>query len=59
MANNLTASYRMLVGVLLDHTTLHEGTDAAVADFLSSDDSACDILRHIVDAQDAERRGQG
>lgn len=54
MTDRLVESYRLLVGVLLDHTTFHEGTDEAVADFLASDDSAANILRHIIEAQRTE-----
>lgn len=53
---SLIESYRILVGVMLDHTTLHEGTDAAVADFLISDDPAADTLRRISEAQMRERQ---
>lgn len=48
---DLIESYRNLVGALLDHTMLHEGTDEAVADFLRSDDRAAPTLQHIRDAQ--------
>lgn len=48
----LVAQYRTLVGALLEHTTTdHEGTEAAIADFLSSDDRAADILRQVIDLQ--------
>jgi hypothetical protein len=55
MKDQLIDSCRLLVGVLLDHTTLQEGTDLAVSGFLSSDDTAPDLLRHIIEAQRAER----
>ena len=52
----LIESYRMLVGTLLEHTTLHEGTDEAMADCISSDDRAEPILSAIVDAQREDQK---
>jgi hypothetical protein len=55
MADDLIESYRLLVGALLEHTTLHKGTEPAVFDFLSADDPSSDILRHIIAAQSTAR----
>jgi hypothetical protein len=56
MTEDPIESYRLLVGQLLDHTALHERTDPAVGNFPSSADAASMVLRHIIDAQDAEQR---
>lgn len=50
----LIESYQNLVGVLLDHTSLHEGTDRASGAFLSSGDPAAVILERIINAQSEE-----
>jgi len=55
--DGLVNSYFLLVGALLSHTILHEGTDIAVADFIESagpDNPASIILQQISDIQMAE-----
>lgn len=44
--------YRRFVGALLEHSWLdHEGTEVAIADFISSNDRAAGVLQQIRDLQ--------
>jgi hypothetical protein len=56
VASDLIDSYRIVVGMLLDHVTPQGGTDGAVAGFLASDQIASDVPRRMIEAQRAERR---
>jgi hypothetical protein len=54
--DQLIAQYRNLVGALLEHTWLdHEGTEAAIADFIESGDRALGVLQEIQQCQAVDR----
>lgn len=55
MSDELVTSYRLLVGALLDHSDLHEGTRDAVSHFLGSSDPSIPILNRIIEAEAEER----